>query len=104
MLADQLSLAELGYSVFPCVPNAKNPLTEHGLLDATTNPQQIETWSAQHPSANWALRTDGLLVVDIDPTPAGQTPWLSDDPDKLLDLAAAPMVLTPRGGRHYYFR
>ena len=36
-----LRYAELGYPVFPCAPGTKTPLTEHGHLDATTDPDQI---------------------------------------------------------------
>ncbi|HMQ17163.1 MAG TPA: AAA family ATPase, partial [Phycisphaerae bacterium] len=51
--------------------------------------------------ANIALRTDGLAVVDID---GEGNAWLADEPDKLAALDAAPLSLTPRGGRHYFFR
>src|SRR5262245_16639352 len=101
MLSPQLQLAELGYKVFPCV--GKKPLTPNGLHAATTDADQIERWSEQWPNANWAIRTDGLLVVDVDPLADGDNPW-PDDYDKALDLAVAPISLTPRGGKHYYFR
>jgi hypothetical protein len=39
------------------------------------------------------------LVVDLDP---GEQ-WPTDEA-KALDLASAPMAITPRGGRHFYFR
>jgi hypothetical protein len=96
--------AELGYRVFPCAPGASNPLTEHGFHDATTDAAQIERWWAQHPNANVALAATGLLVVDVDPLESGAAnPWLRDEPDKYLDLAAAPTALTPRGGHHHVF-
>jgi hypothetical protein len=99
-----LRYAELGYRVFPCVPGDSNPLTEHGFHDATTDAAQIERWWAQHPDANVALDAAGLLVVDLDPLEGGTAnPWPPDDPDKYLDLAAAPTALTPRGGRHHVF-
>src|SRR5262245_23781263 len=104
VITPQLALAELGYSVFPIFANAKKPLTLHGLLDATTDAEQIERWTNQYKGCNWAVRTNGLLVVDIDPTPEGVAPWLADDPDKLLELAAGPMAITPRQGRHYWLR
>lgn len=105
MLELALLYAELGYPVFPCAPNAKRPLTANGLLDATLDPARIEAYWADTPAANVAIRTDGLLVVDVDAGESGTAnPWLSDQPEKLLDLAAAPISLTPRGGRHYVFR
>jgi hypothetical protein len=101
MLRAALWYADLGYAVFPCRPGLKQPLTEHGLRDATTDPEQIELWWAQHPQANVAVRTDGLAVIDDD---RPDDPWLLDEPDKLGDLTAAPTSLTPRGGRQYLFR
>jgi hypothetical protein len=62
-----LRYAALGYPVFPCVPSGKAPLTEHGFHDATTEVEQIERWWGQHPTANVAIATAGLLVVDLDP-------------------------------------
>ncbi len=96
-----LGYADLGYAVFPCRPGEKRPLTEHGLLDATSDLEQIEQWWTQHPDANVAIRTDGLLVVDVD---GPDNAWMADRPDELLALSVAPMSLTPRGGRHSVFR
>ncbi len=101
MLHAALWYADLGYAVFPCAPGRKCPLTEHGLLDATTDPERIEHWWSENPSANVAIRTDGLLVIDID---GGDNPWLADEPEKLQELACAPTSLTPRGGRQHVFR
>lgn len=100
MLQAALWYAELGYPVFPCAPGRKQPLTEHGLLDATTDQEQIERWWSESPDANIAIRTDGLVVIDID---GDGNAWLADDPAKLADLEAAPLSLTPRGGRHFFF-
>jgi hypothetical protein len=100
-----LRYAELGYRVFPCAPGDSKPLTDHGFLDATTEVEQIERWWEHHPTANVAIAAAGLLVVDLDPAGGdAANPWLKDDPDKQLDLAAAPTAMTPRGGRHHVFR
>ena len=95
-----LRYAELGYGVFPCAPGTKTPLTEHGYLDATTDPEQIERWWTQRPSANVAIATAGLVVIDID---AGSA-WLADQPERALELAAASLSLTANGGRQSVFR
>jgi len=52
------------------------------------------------PEAGVAIRTDGLLVIDLDPGCA----WLSDDAklDALRKCASA-IAKTPRGGTHYWF-
>jgi hypothetical protein len=104
LLDAALRYAELGYRVFPCVPGDSNPLTEHGFQDATSDAGQIERWWAEHPRANVAIDATGLLVVDVDPLGGdAANPWLQDEPDKQLDLAAAPTALTPGGGRHHVF-
>src|SRR5262245_50451865 len=44
----------LGYRLFPCNSD-KKPITQHGFKDATSDIEQIERWSRQHPGCNWAL-------------------------------------------------
>ncbi len=105
ILETALRYAALGYPVFPCRPGASQPLTEHGFHNASTDATQIEQWWQRHPEANLAIAAGGLLVVDVDPLPSGAAnPWLQQDPDKQLDLAAAPTAITPRKGRHHVFR
>jgi hypothetical protein len=101
LLAAALRYAELGYQVFPCIPGGKTPLTKHGFRDATTDAEQIEQWWTLHPTANVAIATTGLLVIDVD---GEGNNWLVDAPERRLELAAAPMSLTPGGGQHYIFR
>lgn len=101
LLQAALWYADQGYLVFPCAPGRKTPLTEHGLLDATTDTDQIEAWWTQSPGANVGLRTDGLVVVDVD---GADNPWLQDQPERLAQLTTVPTSLTPRGGRQYVFR
>lgn len=105
ILESALRYAELGYPVFPCAPGAKTPLTPNGFKGATTDAATIEAWWNAHPTANVAIATAGLLVVDVDTLPDGSpNTWLADQPDKMLDLAIAPLSLTPRRGRHFCFR
>jgi len=101
LLDAALAYADLGYAVFPCVPGKKRPLTPRGFHDATSDAAQIERWWAEHPGANVTIPTRGLIVIDVD---GAQNGWLSDDPERQLDLARAPISRTPRGGRHYIFR
>lgn len=118
MLGAALAYAELGYRVLPthdtttgacscgkgdnCYSHGKHPRNEHGVLEATTDPDQIERWWAKWPNANVAIGTDGLLVVDVDVIDGQPNPWLTAE--RALELAAAPMQRTPRGGRHYVCR
>jgi len=101
LLDAALHYVELGYRVFPCVPGGKTPLTQHGFHDATCDPEKIESWWAKNPDANVAIATEGLLVVDID---GNANPW-PGDPERGADLTrTGALSLTPRGGRHYFFR
>ena len=100
-----LRYAEAGYPVFPCAASQKRPATANGLNDASTDPDKIAAWWNANPTANVAIRTDGLLVLDLDALEDGSpNPWLADQPERLMDLAAGPLSLTPRGGRHYIFK
>jgi hypothetical protein len=99
LLAAALRYAELSYRVFPCVPGGKDPIPEHGFLDATTDAKQIEQWWHIHPNANIGLTTQGLIVLDVD---GRDNLWLG--PDRAVDLAVGPLCLTASGGKHYYFR
>ena len=96
-----LELAQLGYPVFPLPAGQKIPRKgSNGLLDATTDEAKIDAWWLENADYNIGIRTDGLLVVDID---GKENPLLSDS-DKMLELAGAPSQTTPSGGRHYFFR
>ena len=95
-----LFYAELGYPVFPCVPGAKLPLTKNGFKDASTNLDQVEAWWIEHPTANVAIATEGLLLLDID---GAENPWLVGDP-RLADLSSGPVSRTPKGGFHHLFK
>lgn len=101
LLDAALRYAELGYRVFPCAPGAKTPLTEHGFRDATADFDQVEAWWQRWPQANIGMPTEGLLVVDVD---GAANNWLANRPELALELAKAPISLTPGGGRHYLFR
>lgn len=63
-----------GWSVFPLVPNSKEPLTENGVRDASTDPATIARWAKQWPSANVGGALNGKLVIDVDPRNGGEFP------------------------------
>jgi hypothetical protein len=50
--AAAISYASLGIPVFPCLPGSKEPATEHGFHDATTDLDQIDRWWKRNPHAN----------------------------------------------------
>lgn len=91
---------ELGWAVFPLKPADKVPLTAHGLKDATTDPDRIAAWWAEHPRANVAIATgepSGVVVVDID-GPLGERALTA-----FGILPPTPVSLTGKG-RHLLFR
>ena len=63
-----LVYAAQGWAVFPLKPREKRPLTEHGVHDATTNPEVIRAWWTRWPDANIGLAcgASGLVVLDFD--------------------------------------
>jgi len=90
---------ERGWGLFPVGRNSKQPITEHGFYDATTDDLVIADWVNSHPACGWGIPTgsDTALVIDV------------DDPNSWDELVAGREVpdtysiLTPRGGRHLYF-
>jgi hypothetical protein len=92
-------LAQRGWPVMPVKPRSKEPLTPHGVKDATTTERTILHWFDRWPEANLAIATGapGPTVLDI------------DHPDQAKAILAAlgrldaPIVVSVRG-RHYYFR
>jgi hypothetical protein len=90
--------------IFPCRGKNK-PLTEHGFKDASCDLAQVTDWWGRWPEAAVAVATgppSQLLVLDVD----GE-----DGVAALAELERAhgplPQTVssvTPRGGRHYWFR
>lgn len=104
LLKAALTLADLGYRVFPCRAGDKVPATAHGCKDATTDEDQIIAWWEHEPNYNIGVSTDGLLVVDVDPLPNGGRNEFADDIDQLASLLVSAGTSTPRGGTHFWFR
>ena len=69
MIRTAIALAKKGLAVFPCLPRAKEPATEHGCLDATTDVETIRVWWRERPDCNIGVAcgtASGIFVVDID--------------------------------------
>jgi hypothetical protein len=99
-----VSYAEKGWSVFPCDPRSKRPLTPHGHLDASREPAQLQAWWARWPRANiGAAIPDALLIIDIDPRNGGSLVALEALTGPLPETLT---VLSGRGdgGHHLSFR
>lgn len=98
-----LSYASWGWRVLPVVPNGKLPATQHGVHDATTNPDQIARWWASNPDFNIGIaagQESGIVVFDIDPRNGGDESW-----SEWIKINGRPpdsaMQLTAGGGQHY---
>ena len=99
--------ADHGWFVFPAAPGGKQPMTEHGYLDATTNHKTIQQWWRSEPRSNVAIATGapGPDVVDVDKhgDRSGYGAW-----NKLRQagLAKDPraVIRTPSGGMHAYYK
>ncbi|MFX6759426.1 bifunctional DNA primase/polymerase, partial [Acinetobacter baumannii] len=66
--------AEAGVPVFPCRPRGKQPRTEHGFRDASTDLGQVTAWWRRWPTANIGVPTGAVSsfeVVDVDVHPGG---------------------------------
>lgn len=106
-----LYYSRLGLAVFPLKPGSKQPLTEHGLKDASKEPQQIESWWSKWPTANIGIATGtvsgGLVVIDLDVDKDkgidGRVmlrEWEAEH-EKLPDNTW--LAITGRGGYHYFY-
>lgn len=101
-----IALAKLGYSVFPLRPNDKKTMPgSKGCHDGTTNPVSIKAWGVDHPDANIGIHCTGLVVIDLDEKD-GKTGIadLEAIATELGPLPDGPVVETPTGGRHLYFK
>jgi hypothetical protein len=110
MLEAALEYAEKGWPIFPCQPNGaltkdgkadKSPLTKHGVLDATTDTQQITTWWTKTPDANIGFSPGSLNWVTLDYDPGHDMKELEANVGKIPPTQL--VSLTPRGGRHETF-
>jgi len=104
MIGNALALAARGMCIFPCVPRDKQPATEHGCKDATTDPAIIRQWWRLQPDCNIAIATgtpSKVFAIDVDGLAAeGELRRLEAEHG---ELPATIEAITPRG-RHVYFR
>lgn len=102
-----LMLAAAGVPVFPCVSGGKQPATEHGFHDATTEQARIAAWWRRWPGANIGVPTGaapGLVVVDVD-VHGPVNGFAAFERAEYAGLIAGwqVMVDTPSGGMHAYY-
>jgi replicative DNA helicase len=99
--------ATLGWPVIPIVPGEKRPATLHGLNDATTDPDLIDTWWTRWPNHSIGIATGpaaNLFVVDIDIAdgkPGEET--IRELETRYGKLPPTVEAITGSGGRHLLF-
>jgi hypothetical protein len=88
-----------GWPAFVCKPQSKEPLTRHGVNDATLDAAQLERWFAKWPQANIAIAcgSPGPQVLDVDDPRAGHVALVR------VSRLGGPDVATARG-RQFYLR
>jgi hypothetical protein len=99
-----LAYAGAGMAVFPVGAN-KKPLTEHGVKDATTDPDQIRAWWKRWPHAEIGRAVpSGVVVVDLDRKAGadGLRDFFEHEGIE-PDAFETPIAVTPSGGRHLVF-
>lgn len=101
-----LAYAMRGWPVFPCRVD-KRPRSKHGFKDASCDPLVVGDWWRRWPRASIGIATGaaGLVVVDVDVKNGaeGDVSWRGLVADLGDDLERTASVLTPSGGRHFYY-
>ena len=95
-------LLNLGIPIIPLQVRSKDPRTEHGAYDATTDPEIIARWARQYDAASncaAVARFDGFWPLDDDLGTLAQ----KYKEDTGQDFPVTFKVKTSRGF-HYYFR
>lgn len=91
-----------GFSVIPVNSNKRPCLDWKKYQKEKTTVEEIEVWWEMYPGANVGIVTgeiSNLSVIDID-SQEGKSKLKEVIPDSLR----FPIVNTPRGGKHFYFR
>lgn len=97
-----LKYIEMGMSVIP-VGKDKKPLIQwQEFQDRIATPEEVAGWFKKYGDPNIGIVTgklSNLFIVDVDSAEA-----LQDIEQYIPDSLETPVVSTPRGGRHFYFR
>lgn len=101
MVAYALFYASAGIPIFPCAQQSKLPIISKdnggkGVLDATTDYDQIEAWWAKWPNANIGGAC-GHFMDGLDVDGGGEETLMAHDA-----LPKGPEVKCPGGGSHLY--
>jgi putative DNA primase/helicase len=95
----------LGFSIHPLRSGTKVPILKNWVKMSSSDLSIVHNWINTIPDANFGVLAgpaSGITVIDIDPRNGGQESW-----DLLVAKygeVQAPMVRTPSGGFHIYFK
>ncbi len=82
----------------------KTPVTTHGHLDATQDPEKIKGWWTNEPSRLVGIWLENeVVVLDIDIDLEGREDGYERIREDGLDIPNTFWVETPSGGRHYFY-
>ena len=105
-----IEYASKGMAVFPLKVRGKEPMTAHGVKNATTNFNTIEKWWTKYPNANIGIAcgavSGGLLVVDLDEKENGisGSDSLHNWERENGELPETVRSITGKGGAHLLYR
>lgn len=106
-----LRWARLGVPVFPCDPRTKRPLTETGVLMASTRPVYVKFFWTLDPHAMIGAamgERSGLWALDLDVKPGEGVDAVRGLAQLCREIGAQPIrtvaQTTPSGGVHLLFR
>lgn len=99
-----LRYARAGLAVLPT--NGKIAILKHGFHDASTDPEIVEAWWTDWPTANVAVHpgSAGLLVIDVDVKDTDGHESLSALESEHGELPETRIACTPSTGIHLYFK
>lgn len=95
-----------GWWVFPLKPRSKEPLTRHGVLDASNEAAVVAAWWREWPESNIGLdvHRSGLVVIDLDPARGGLETWAAVCGEYGVNAFATQRSRTGSGGLHLLYR
>ena len=112
LLNAALKYARMGLAVFPLKAKGKEPNTENGFKDASTDETIIRGWWERNPKANIGIATGdmsgGLVAIDMDidkdKGKDGYHTFKKWCDDNYLVLPDSWLSITGRGGYHLFYR
>ena len=100
-----IEYVERGWKVFPLAERGKIPLTSHGLLDASADPNVIKAWWKKWPSANIGVPTGpgSFDALDVDGEQGQKTLAAIVESSAKGWAHSGPWQETSAGGAHFFF-